>query len=462
MSDAEALGLRLREAREARELTIDEAGRATRIRPRFIESLERGDYAGMTPVQAQGFVRNYARFLGLDLDLVMAEIQADRAGRRWNRILPTPAPDTAPPANIRAITRAAEQPTLRAVRPRGPRPRARRGFVVNIVIILVAGAVVVGVILGGTRLIDNLVESESNGSQVVPSPAGAASPSQAGETTSTPQTAIEMTPLTPQGQFVAPVLTGNMVTVVIEITQVAWVRVVADGTVQYEGTAREGDILNYTGERSVQVRTNNAAGLRLTINNQPQGSLGGRGQLFEYTFSLDGGTPIPTLPVLPGDVGMLPSATPDLPIASPAEATLFFTPAATLPLDPGDGSVLETEGITPPALPTDTESPAPTDTALPPSPAPSLTPTSQPSATARPADTATSLPPSATPTISPSPTLTPSQTSTLTATPTLTPTRTPSRTPRPSPTWSATPSATPSSTPFLPPRHTRTPSATPK
>src|SRR5690606_35054987 len=61
VSQAEILGQRLREAREAKELSLDETERATRIRARFLDALERGDYSMMTPVQAQGFLRNYAR-----------------------------------------------------------------------------------------------------------------------------------------------------------------------------------------------------------------------------------------------------------------------------------------------------------------------------------------------------------------------------------------------------------------
>ena len=86
MNDAEALGQRLRETREARELTLEEAARQTRIRIRFLESLESGDYAGMTAVQAQGFLRNYARFLGQDFDLLLADVQGERGGRRRLRI----------------------------------------------------------------------------------------------------------------------------------------------------------------------------------------------------------------------------------------------------------------------------------------------------------------------------------------------------------------------------------------
>ncbi len=85
MNLPEALGERLREAREAKDLSLDETERATRIRARFLEALEQGDYSVMTPVQAQGFLRNYARFLGLDLDLLTVELDSSKEGKRRRR-----------------------------------------------------------------------------------------------------------------------------------------------------------------------------------------------------------------------------------------------------------------------------------------------------------------------------------------------------------------------------------------
>jgi cytoskeletal protein RodZ len=511
VSEAEALGQRLREAREAKELTLAEVERRIRIRAKYLEALEDGDYGSMTLVQAQGFLRNYARFLGLDLELLLAELDSGKHSRRRGVSLPvsrhvppeSPPGDSAQPA-VRAVVQAAT-PRSTSRRPRGP--RARRGFLGNILIIVLAGAIVVGVVIGGTRLIDSLVQSETRstagGIETLPAPAteemtaseaGLPSGDQGG-TPTPPETLAS----TPEQGYTPPVLTGTAVTVVIEIVQPTWVRVTADSVVQYEGLAHEGDILNYSGLQSVEVRANNAAGLKLTVNNQPQGVLGARGQLFDYTFSLGGGTPLPTLESLPGSdttSSLLLTETPQaplaaLPTASPTGATLFFTPAATLPLDPGDGSVVELLGTIPaePGTLSDAGvtlllSPEASDTSSPSmTPAPSSTPT----ATLTPPPTVTNIPtetntptltatPTPTFTASPTPTATPTRTSTptptatatATATPTHTPTPLPTNTPRPThtptptATWSPTPSYTPSATPFLPPRVTRTPSPVPK
>src|SRR5512138_2569374 len=86
-SDSEALGNELREARQQRDLTLDQAEKQTRIRAKYLEALEQGNYTVLpTPVQTRGFLRNYARFLGLDGDLMVAQYDAAlQGGRRRGR-----------------------------------------------------------------------------------------------------------------------------------------------------------------------------------------------------------------------------------------------------------------------------------------------------------------------------------------------------------------------------------------
>ena len=60
-------GQTLRAAREAKHWDVARAERDTRIRARYLTALEEGDYADLpAAVYAQGFVRNYATYLGLD------------------------------------------------------------------------------------------------------------------------------------------------------------------------------------------------------------------------------------------------------------------------------------------------------------------------------------------------------------------------------------------------------------
>src|SRR5438309_9495044 len=68
-------GTALRGAREAAGLSIDAVAQQLKLAPRQVQALEDDDFArlpGRTFVR--GFVRNYARFLGLDPDDLVARL----------------------------------------------------------------------------------------------------------------------------------------------------------------------------------------------------------------------------------------------------------------------------------------------------------------------------------------------------------------------------------------------------
>jgi cytoskeletal protein RodZ len=71
----ETIGQRLRREREARYLSLDKAAEETRIRRVFLQALENDDFSVMpSAAQGRGFLRNYAAYLDLDIDALIAEI----------------------------------------------------------------------------------------------------------------------------------------------------------------------------------------------------------------------------------------------------------------------------------------------------------------------------------------------------------------------------------------------------
>jgi hypothetical protein len=63
------LGERLRAAREEKELTLEEVAEATRIPLNYLQALEDESFGAFTSdLHARGFLRNYASFLGFDLE----------------------------------------------------------------------------------------------------------------------------------------------------------------------------------------------------------------------------------------------------------------------------------------------------------------------------------------------------------------------------------------------------------
>src|SRR5260370_14529442 len=85
-----AFGERLRREREMRGITLDEISESTKISRRHLESLEREDFDSLPGgIFNKGFVRSYARFLGLDEDHAAAN------SSRANNHKPSP-PDPLP------------------------------------------------------------------------------------------------------------------------------------------------------------------------------------------------------------------------------------------------------------------------------------------------------------------------------------------------------------------------------
>jgi len=65
--DNKTIGMILKKAREGKDISLAEASKQTRIRDHFIAAIEEGKFDQLpSPAQVQGFLRNYANFLGID------------------------------------------------------------------------------------------------------------------------------------------------------------------------------------------------------------------------------------------------------------------------------------------------------------------------------------------------------------------------------------------------------------
>ncbi len=98
------VGARLREARVAANLTIEEVAHALKFSPRQIERLEADDYAALPGgTIVRGFVRNYARLLKLDADALLRELDA---------VLPGSTVEVRPPENMGVAVEPGERSGL--------------------------------------------------------------------------------------------------------------------------------------------------------------------------------------------------------------------------------------------------------------------------------------------------------------------------------------------------------------
>lgn len=76
------IGQKLEAARQAKGISVSEAGQATKILSKFIEAMEADDFGALSaPVYAKSFIRMYAQYLGLDAQPLVDEYVAQHAPR---------------------------------------------------------------------------------------------------------------------------------------------------------------------------------------------------------------------------------------------------------------------------------------------------------------------------------------------------------------------------------------------
>ncbi len=93
-----SVGQTLREAREAQNITRDDVALRLRLMHRQVEAMETDDFQSMgPPVFARGFVRNYARLLGIQPELLLDRMEGAPAE-------PSPVAQPEPPISSSWLT----------------------------------------------------------------------------------------------------------------------------------------------------------------------------------------------------------------------------------------------------------------------------------------------------------------------------------------------------------------------
>ncbi|MBX3063706.1 MAG: DUF4115 domain-containing protein [Anaerolineae bacterium] len=341
-SDAELLGNELREARQRLNLTLLQAEKQTRIRVKYLEALENGNYGALpSAVHARGFLRSYARFLNLDGDLSVARFdEFMQGGRRRGRKRSNPPTLIDESPRIRNRPRTAQEnltssttdsPDMRTLIRTASEEGDRSGKVagrIALVAGIVALLVIVGVfsfsLFGGSlgTLIPGLVAAQNtpNGGILTPLPQVSNTPADVTPTETLLPTEDLPTPL-PNPNAEATVLptlpppppgVGDNVLVELQIEARSWVQILTDGQPTFVGAPAPGTVLRTQG-REVKVRVSNAIGVRLLINGVDQGLLGARGEIVDRTYT-------PEYIILPSPIPTVNAATPTLPVAPPPPA----------------------------------------------------------------------------------------------------------------------------------------------
>lgn len=77
------IGISLKEQREKRKINLEQAASCLKIRPYYLKSLEEGKFSNIPgKIYVDGYIQNYADFLGLDSDMLVARYRG--SGGRHN------------------------------------------------------------------------------------------------------------------------------------------------------------------------------------------------------------------------------------------------------------------------------------------------------------------------------------------------------------------------------------------
>ena len=286
------LGHILREARETKGLTLAEVETDIRINTRFLEALENGDYAILpTPVHVRGFLRNYARFLGLDPQPLLDRYEINKNQRKRQ---PTRPISTRPEPRISQQTplqQMEEQPFFEPVNMDVDVGGSRTSE--SAIRLLIIVALLVTLYLVGSQFLPRLFGDNSNTEALTESINDAMSNllnQEPAEDDASADT-VELEPssvITSTGRNIIPTptatarprLPATMETIElrVDITERSWMEVTIDGNVLFNGLARPTDEpYEWVAQEEARINTGNARGVIVTINGVELGRLGNGG-----------------------------------------------------------------------------------------------------------------------------------------------------------------------------------------
>lgn len=302
------LGQRLREAREAQNLTLAEVEAKTRIRQRFLAALEAEEWDVLPgEVTIRGFLRKYATFLGLDADEV---IQHYRELSTPPEIIETAEqPVEKREVDYRPIELSLHTEVLRDI--------DWRPLVALLAVILLALSIWL-VFTFRPDWISSLAALPRSlpqpGELIALEAASEPTPTRTLTRVTATSTSTQPATATREGQAIANMAQQSAVAATavganqptdklqlhLKVNQRAWVRVTVDGQVRLETILEPGQEVTWEAEQDIKLRTGNAAGIEVSVNDRPYPPLGGSGEVVEVDWHLQEGkiivsTPTPTL-----------------------------------------------------------------------------------------------------------------------------------------------------------------------
>lgn len=237
-------GEKLRAAREQQGYEIEYVEEETKIRKLYLTALEEENFAILPPqVYANGFVKRYALFLGLD---------PEELSREFKQL----AYSDAEPETIHHVPTQPERESMLNKLP-------VKNIALAVIFLLIA-------IWAGNYLIGYINDLVSRNNTNQPKP----------------KVVEKQTKPTEKNPAVVPPKTNDKVNMTVKIKpdQKAWIQVRVDGEEKLAGILTGGQQQSFTAQDTIYIKVGNAAAVDVTINGKNQEPLGGSGDVVEKEY----------------------------------------------------------------------------------------------------------------------------------------------------------------------------------
>ena len=265
-----SFGERLQREREMRGITLEEIADSTKIGTRSLRALEQEDFDKLPGgIFNKGFVRAYARYLGIDEEQAVADFLA--ATGEPEPLLPSPLPKE----------RLADSDS------------SRRSWTTLLALVALAA----GGFAAWKLNLGPFANRASQAAEAVKSPPAAppavskATPSQTAAGSSASDTGAQppakLTPESSPGAAAAPAA-GEGFVLLVRAREDSWVSISADGRVVMEGTLAAAETREVRAKKNVVLKLGNAAGVEVSQNGAALPPLGRANQVKTVVFTPEG------------------------------------------------------------------------------------------------------------------------------------------------------------------------------
>jgi cytoskeletal protein RodZ len=264
-----SFGERMQREREMRSITLDEIAEHTKIGKRNLVALEEENFIQLPGgIFNKGFVRAYAKYLGIDEEQAVSDYLAAET-EKLRKKMPIPI-DQPNGTNSRSELVLMDSSGAAEAEPQADQAAGFMKAGIALVVVLGIGG------LGYKWMQSRSAPAPRAEAQTATVPAASVTPASqapsAEVTAARPETnlpAVTSVPVTPIELKPAAVTTSTAFNLALKTTEESWIQVKADGKVLMEGVLAPNSSKSFDASKELVIKLGNASGVELAYNGKP-------------------------------------------------------------------------------------------------------------------------------------------------------------------------------------------------